>query len=341
MSKKSLEIETNPLKTFFKSEENINSHTPFNPFISKNSSPTSKDIINSDNPYSSESIFSNQENLNNSTERAKLKEDLATKDNIGEINYTQTLNDKDEQIPMCKNTEELFDEIIKNKKEDKENNWFNRDGRNEKDEFAENKLKKIMKDYEEMSKLKKDTSTSISELESIQFKIYYVKVYSQEEPILLQDKLRPRLKFDNLKNVPDVLRKNLKLLQYEYLTPVQRVIMPYIQYGKDIVCVTETGSGKTLSYLFSILGQMLIQGIPNNPYLKEKIINENNSDVKSKSNNFENIVAYPICLIIVPSRELALQISKECKLLAQNTGIKTVEIIGGDKRVHQLLYSSY
>ena len=337
MSKKSLEIETNPLKTFFKSEENINSHTPFNPFISKNSSPTSKDIINSDNPYSSESIFSNQENLNNSTERAKLKEDLATKDNMGEINYAQTVNEKDEQIPMCKNTEELFDEIIKNKKEDKENNWFNRDGRNEKDEFAENKLKKIMKDYEEMSKLKKDTSTSISELESIQFKIYYVKVYSQEEPILLQDKLRPRLKFDNLKNVPDVLRQNLKLLQYEYLTPVQRVIMPYIQYGKDIVCVTETGSGKTLSYLFSILGQMLIQGIPNNPYLKEKIINENNSDAKSKSNNFENIVAYPICLIIVPSRELALQISKECKLLAQNTGIKTVEIIGGDKRVHQLI----
>ena len=55
--------------------------------------------------------------------------------------------------------------------------------------------------------------------------------------------------------------------------------MPYIQYGKDIVCVTETGSGKTLSYLFSIIGQMLIQGVPNNPYLKENKTNENNNEI--------------------------------------------------------------
>ena len=321
----------------YRTEEKITSNTPYNPFLSEDSSPKNKDIICLDTPENSEEDISIKENLNNSNERALLKAGLTTKENLEENNNINT--EKEDQIPSPKNTEELFDMVAKNKKEEKEEkNWFNRDGRNEKDEYAENHLKKIIEDHKKIVELKKDISVSISELESIQFNMYYVKVYSKEPPILLKDKLRPRIKFDNLKNVPDVLRQNLKFLQYEYLTPVQRVIMPYIQYGKDIVCVTETGSGKTLSYLFSIVGQMLIQGVPNNPYLKENETNEsNNEDKNNKNKDFEKIVAYPICLIIVPSRELALQISKESKLLTQNTGIRTVEIVGGDKALHQLI----
>ena len=321
----------------YRTEEKITSNTPYNPFLSEDSSPKNKDIICLDTPENSEEDISIKENLNNSNERAILKAGLTTKENLEENNNINT--EKEDQIPSPKNTEELFDMVAKNKKEEKEEkNWFNRDGRNEKDEYAENHLKKIIEDHKKIVELKKDISVSISELESIQFNMYYVKVYSKEPPILLKDKLRPRIKFDNLKNVPDVLRQNLKFLQYEYLTPVQRVIMPYIQYGKDIVCVTETGSGKTLSYLFSIVGQMLIQGVPNNPYLKENETNEsNNEDKNNKNKDFEKIVAYPICLIIVPSRELALQISKESKLLTQNTGIRTVEIVGGDKALHQLI----
>ena len=315
----------------------------YNPFVSNseeiNSSPKNKDYINIDTPNNSKEESIADENLNNSKEQKKLKEDLTINTN----------KENDNEIPKPKSTEDLFD-IIKEKKNEekneKEKTWFNRDGRKEKDEFAENALKKIMADHEKMSKLKQDISISISELESIQFNMYYVKVYSKENPILLKDKLRPRIKFENLRKVPDILRQNLKLLQYEYLTPVQRVIMPYIQYGKDIVCITETGSGKTLSYLFSIIGQMLIQGVPENPYLiKDEFYNmynndNNNSNDNEKSNNndlYKNIIAYPICLIIVPSRELAIQISKESKKLAQNTGIKTVDIIGGDKRLHQLI----
>ena len=322
----------------YRTEEKITSNTPYNPFLSEDSSPKNKDIICLDTPENSEEDISIKENLNNSNERALLKAGLTTKETLEE-NNNNINTEKEDQIPSPKNTEELFDMVAKNKKEEKEEkNWFNRDGRNEKDEYAENHLKKIIEDHKKIVELKKDISISISELESIQFNMYYVKVYSKEPPILLKDKLRPRIKFDNLKNVPEVLRQNLKFLQYEYLTPVQRVIMPYIQYGKDIVCVTETGSGKTLSYLFSIVGQMLIQGVPNNPYLKENETNEsNNEDKNNKNKDFEKIVAYPICLIIVPSRELALQISKESKLLTQNTGIRTVEIVGGDKALHQLI----
>ena len=323
----------------YNSKEKILTNTPFNPFKSENSSPQNKEIISIE-PQSSEDISFKEENLNSSNEREKLKAGLSTKDYNKEnnTNNIEIEDEKEDKIDIPKNTEDLFENTTKNKKEENNITWFNRDGRKEKDEYAEKDLKKIMSDYNKISKLKQDTFISMSELESIQFNIYYVKVYSKESPILLQDKLRPRIKFDNLKNVPDILRQNLKLLKYEYLTPVQRVIMPYIQYGKDIVCVSETGSGKTLSYLFSIIGQMLIQGVPSNPYLTANKNNEdNNNENNNKDNNFKNIVAYPICLIIVPSRELALQIAKESKLLAQNTGIKTVDIIGGNKRVHQLI----
>ena len=338
MSKKEEDINQNNFNIIKSAEEKVISNKRFNPFKSHSesenniSSPKNKDIISLDTPNSSRDISIEEDNLNTSNERKKLKEDLTNKNNIQNNN---SIIEGDDQIPQPKSTADLFDLAERNKKEENEVTWFNRDGRKEKDEYAEHNLKKLMEDHEKMSKLKKDVSLSISELESIQFNMYYVKVYSQENPILLKDKLRPRIKFDNLKHVPDVLSQNLKLLQYEYLTPVQRVIMPYIQYGKDIVCVTETGSGKTLAYLFSIIGQMLIQGVPENPYLNKNIISEDNNENKNKS--FENIIAYPICLIIVPSRELASQISKDCKKLAQNTGIKTVEIIGGDKRLHQLI----
>jgi len=338
MSKKEEDINQNNFNIIKSAEEKVINNKRFNPFKSHSesenniSSPKNKDIISLDTPNSSRDISIEEDNLNTSNERKKLKEDLTNKNNIQNNN---NIIEGDDQIPQPKSTADLFDLAERNKKEENEVTWFNRDGRKEKDEYAEHNLKKLMEDHEKMSKLKKDVSLSISELESIQFNMYYVKVYSQENPILLKDKLRPRIKFDNLKHVPDVLRQNLKLLQYEYLTPVQRVIMPYIQYGKDIVCVTETGSGKTLAYLFSIVGQMLIQGVPENPYLNKNIISEENNENKNKS--FENIIAYPICLIIVPSRELASQISKDCKKLAQNTGIKTVEIIGGDKRLHQLI----
>ena len=222
-------------------------------------------------------------------------------------------------------------------------------------------------------KRKKKRENKISEMESLEFEMYYVKIFSDEEPKLLTDKKRPKIRFENLNKIPEKLKENIKKLQFDYLTPIQRAIMPYIQYGKDIVCIAETGSGKTLSYLFPIIGQMLIEGVPNNPFIsknkdKDNInkVNENNlkddknnenknnnedkdennndnknkneenkDNEKTKRDNFRTNIAYPLCLIITPSRELATQISKESKKLTMHTGIKTVLIIGGEKKNYQ------
>ena len=140
-------------------------------------------------------------------------------------------------------------------------------------------LKKIMLDHEKYMKRKED---KIFELESLEFEMYYVKVNTNEEPKLLHDTKRPRIRFENLNKVPEQLRKNINTLKFDYLTPIQRAIMPYIQIGKDIVCIAETGSGKTLSYLFPIIGQMLIEGVPENPFISKKEKNSDNPNDENK-----------------------------------------------------------
>ena len=37
------------------------------------------------------------------------------------------------------------------------------------------------------------------------------------------------------------------------MTPIQKVVIPYMQNKKDVVAVSETGSGKTIAYLFPLI----------------------------------------------------------------------------------------
>ena len=41
---------------------------------------------------------------------------------------------------------------------------------------------------------------------------------------------------------------------------------------KDIVAYAETGSGKTIAYLFPLIGNILVKGNPKNLFLNIKII---------------------------------------------------------------------
>lgn len=82
-------------------------------------------------------------------------------------------------------------------------------------------------------------------------------------------------------------------------TPIQEQAIPVLMSGKDLVAQAQTGTGKTLAFLLPIL---------------EKI------DV-SKS--------YVQAMIITPTRELTLQISKVAKPLAEKMGINVLAVHGG------------
>ena len=296
----------------------------------------------------------NQENTNNNANDQAWGNDNSTPNNNPNLealaNEMQQSDDKDIRedtgpLPELKATEDTF-ALCEDKKENKMT-WFNRDGRNnEKDPFIEKEIEKLLKEHDVYAARKEDKT---SEMESLEFKAYYVRIYSNDPPEELPEKKRPKIRFDDMNKLPEELAKNVKRLKFDYLTPIQRMVMPYIQVGKDIVCIAETGSGKTISYLFPIIGQMLISGVPENPFLNDKVEEKKKEEDKkegdtsedkpkeNKKSYFSKKVAYPLCLVLVPTRELAIQVAKESKKLSFNTGIRTVAVYGGETKKYQTI----
>ena len=99
-------------------------------------------------------------------------------------------------------------------------------------------------------------------------------------------------------DITDTLKKNIYNKGYSNPTKIQYQAIPQIIEGKDILGLASTGSGKTAAFL-----------IP--------LINKISRDHDNK------------CVIIVPTRELALQIQDEFKSLSNGSGLKSVLIIGG------------
>ena len=297
----------------------------------------------------------NQENANNNNDWGNNNDANNTNTNNNPnlealANEMQQSDDKDIRedtgpLPEIKASVDTF-ALCEEQKENKMT-WFNRDERNnEKDPFIEKEIERVLKEHDIYAARKEDKT---SEMESLEFKAYYVRIYSNDPPEELPEKKRPKIRFENMNKLPEELAKNLKRLKFDYLTPIQRMVMPYIQVGKDIVCIAETGSGKTIAYLFPIIGQMLITGVPENPFLKDKVeekkveeekkegdTSENKSGENKKS-YFAKKTAYPLCLILVPTRELAIQVSKESKKLSFNTGIRTVAVYGGEMKKFQTI----
>ncbi|MFD2671887.1 DEAD/DEAH box helicase [Marinicrinis sediminis] len=93
-------------------------------------------------------------------------------------------------------------------------------------------------------------------------------------------------------------------------TPVQKQSIPILLKGKDFIAQAQTGTGKTLSFVLPIL---------------EKI---------------DATMPQVQALIIAPTRELALQITSECrKYAAYQSKLKVLAIYGGqdvDKQMKQL-----
>lgn len=116
--------------------------------------------------------------------------------------------------------------------------------------------------------------------------------------------------FKNIEIMNSQLLNNITTLKFQYMTPIQKVVIPFLLQGKDVMAASETGSGKTVAYLFPIISNIL----------KEK--------TQSSSDKL-NDQAYPSTMILVPTRELAEQVANESKKLCYKTELKTVAVYGG------------
>jgi ATP-dependent RNA helicase RhlB len=95
-------------------------------------------------------------------------------------------------------------------------------------------------------------------------------------------------------------------LGFQYCTPIQAEIMPGTLAGKDATGQAQTGTGKTAAFLISNITNLI-----RNPIVGKK---------RSGS---------PRILIIVPTRELVLQITKEAFALSKYHTIGIVSVFGG------------
>lgn len=100
------------------------------------------------------------------------------------------------------------------------------------------------------------------------------------------------------------LKKAIQNLNYTNPTPIQEQAIPLVQEGKDILASAQTGTGKTAAFLLPVLNRLAKLN-------------------KNTSNN-------PKVLILVPTRELALQVSEEAEKYSKFLShIKVVTIFGG------------
>jgi ATP-dependent RNA helicase DDX3X len=108
----------------------------------------------------------------------------------------------------------------------------------------------------------------------------------------------------------EILLSNLGKCGFSEMTPIQRKVIPLIINNQDIMGCSQTGSGKTVSFLAPVVNKMLANGPPADKHLRPG-------------------VSAPICLILVPTRELAEQIYKEARKLCYRSGIKVTKVYGG------------
>ncbi len=97
------------------------------------------------------------------------------------------------------------------------------------------------------------------------------------------------------------LLEGIEASGYENATPVQEQVIPLILAGKDIIASAQTGTGKTAAFLLPIINKLLA----------------------SRSDDQVN------CLVIVPTRELAIQIAQNLEGLSYFTSISSIAVYGG------------
>ncbi|WP_375289703.1 DEAD/DEAH box helicase, partial [Qipengyuania sp.] len=105
--------------------------------------------------------------------------------------------------------------------------------------------------------------------------------------------------------VPPVIGNALEERGYTALTPVQSAVIDTEARGRDLIVSAQTGSGKTVAFGLA---------------LAEALLAETGS---------MPLVERPLALIVAPTRELALQVSRELQWLYGATGMRIATCVGG------------
>jgi ATP-dependent RNA helicase RhlE len=97
--------------------------------------------------------------------------------------------------------------------------------------------------------------------------------------------------------------QNIERQGYSSPTPIQVRSIPVVLEGRDVMGLAQTGTGKTAAFSLPILQHLMEQPGVAGPA--------------------------PRCLVLAPTRELALQIAENVKLYGEGLGLRTQVVFGG------------
>ena len=111
------------------------------------------------------------------------------------------------------------------------------------------------------------------------------------------------MNFKSFSFAPEILRA-VEECGYQELTPIQRLAIPLVRKGHDVLANAQTGTGKTAAFALPIL---------------QKIFDAPK----------ERMTANARVLVLAPTRELAEQIAKSFEKYGQYIDLKVAAVFGG------------
>ena len=109
-----------------------------------------------------------------------------------------------------------------------------------------------------------------------------------------------------ISDLPEMIRQAASTLGWTSLMPVQSRAIPYLLAGRDLIVQSRTGSGKTGAFLIPLLMRI---------------------DPQRR---------YPQALVLVPTRELAVQVYREFEALSAGLDLRGALVYGGVGYASQL-----
>jgi ATP-dependent RNA helicase RhlE len=121
-----------------------------------------------------------------------------------------------------------------------------------------------------------------------------------------------RMKFDDYRLSKEV-KKNLGDMDFRRPTDIQYKCIPPIQRGEDLLAIAQTGTGKTAAFAIPVIDKI--------------------KQIKYKSKNKSSVIR---SIVMVPTRELAQQITQVFNRIGKNTKVKALCVFGGVDQDHQI-----
>jgi ATP-dependent RNA helicase RhlE len=118
------------------------------------------------------------------------------------------------------------------------------------------------------------------------------------------------MKFDDYRIAPEI-KRNLVEAGFKRPTDIQFKAIPSVLKGEDVLAIAQTGTGKTAAFVIPIVHLL---------------------HVRKTSSRADGIK----CVVMVPTRELALQITEVFDRIARHTRVRTFSVFGGVEQGPQI-----